>query len=68
MDPEIKKILEEQQIKIDTMYRTMEKIRKYMLWSLIGTVVFFVLPLITAVISIPFVIDKYISTLSGLGL
>jgi TRAP-type mannitol/chloroaromatic compound transport system permease small subunit len=68
MDPEIKKMLEDQQVKIDSMYQAIEKIRKYMLWSLIGSIVFFVLPLIVAVISIPFVLNKYISALSGLGL
>lgn len=68
MDLEIKKMLEDQQIKIDQMYQTIEKIRKYMFWSLVGSIIFFVLPLLAAGIIVPIVIKGYLSTLSGLGL
>ncbi|MEY4440422.1 MAG: hypothetical protein RLY49_48 [Candidatus Parcubacteria bacterium] len=68
MEPEIKQLIEAQQKKIDEMYATMEKIRKYMQWTLIATVVFFVLPLLAAVFIVPFAISSYTATLGGLGL
>ena len=68
METELKQLIEAQQKKIDEMYVTMEKIKKYMQWTLITTVVFFVLPLIAAVLVIPFAISSYTATLGGFGL
>lgn len=68
MDPQIRQLLEEQQKKIDAIYSSVEKTRKYMLWTVIGTVVVFVLPLLVAAIFLPSAISGYMSTLSGLGL
>jgi TRAP-type mannitol/chloroaromatic compound transport system permease small subunit len=64
MDELIKKI-EEQNQKIDAMYKSVERLRKYFYWTLILTIVFFVLPLIGLI----FVIPLYLNTLnvSGLG-
>lgn len=59
---ELVKKIEEQQIKIDAMYQSVEKLRKYFLWTLIITGVTFVLPLVIAVIAVPFVL----STISGI--
>ena len=68
MESEIKQLIEAQQKKIDEMYVTMEKIKKYMQWTLIASVVFFVLPLLAAILIVPFAISSYTSTLGGLGL
>ena len=58
--------LESQEKKIDAIYRSVEKTRKYFMWTLIITVAAIVLPLIGLV----FVIPAYLSTInfSNLGL
>ena len=64
MDEDIRKQLEEQRGKIDEIYTSVEKIRKYFLWTLIVTIVVIVLPLIGLVAVIP----GFISTYSSLGI
>jgi len=46
MDPEILQKLEAQDKKLDAIYQSAEKTRKYILWTAIITVVTIVLPLI----------------------
>lgn len=53
MDPELLKKLEDQEKKIDDIYKSVEKTRKYFLWTLIITVVMVVLPLIGLAVVIP---------------
>ena len=50
---EILKKIEEQDRKLDAIYRSVEKTRKYFKWSLIFTIVFLVLPLVGLVFAIP---------------
>jgi len=65
MDQEILKKFEEQDAKLDAIYRSVEKTRKYFMATLIITVVMIVLPLIGLV----FIIPTYLQTLSnGLGI
>lgn len=64
MEEELIKKIELQQLKIDATYESVEKLRKYFLWTLIMTVVTFVLPLIVAIIAIPFMVST-ISSLYG---
>lgn len=54
MDEAILKKLEEQETKIQSIYVSVEKTRKYFLWTLILSLVFFLLPLIGLVFAIPF--------------
>lgn len=61
MDEVILKKIEEQEKKIDAIYVSVEKTRKYFLWTLIASIVMFVLPLIGLVFAIPFLL----TTLSG---
>lgn len=61
MDPELVKKLEDQGQKIDAIYRSVEKTRKYFKWTLIATLVFFLLPLI----GLFFVIPQFLSIYSG---
>lgn len=53
MEQEIIKRLEEQEVKLNQIYSSMEKLKKYFLWTLIITVVTVVLPVIGLIIAIP---------------
>ena len=59
---EILKKIEEQQAKIDAIYVSVEKLRKYFLWTLIVTVATVLVPLIAVVIILP----SLLSTMSSL--
>lgn len=58
---ELLKKLEEQQVKIDAMYVSVEKLRKYFLWTLIITAVTIVLPLV----ALMFILPSVMSTLTS---
>jgi len=58
---EILKKLEELEHKIDTVYKSAEKTRKYFMWTLILSIVFLVLPFIALL----FVIPQFLSTIGG---
>ena len=58
MDPELLKKLEEQDKKLDAIFKSTEKTRKYILWALILSVLLIILPLI----GLAFVIPKFLST------
>jgi TRAP-type mannitol/chloroaromatic compound transport system permease small subunit len=66
MEQDILTRLEILEKKIDMMYVTVDKLRRYFLVSTILTVVFFVLPLIIAVIAIPFMINTVTDMYGGL--
>jgi len=53
MDPETKEKLETLEKRIEAIYVSVEKTRKYFLWTLIITIVMIVLPLIGLAIVIP---------------
>jgi len=61
MEEEILKKLELQEKKIDEMYLSIEKMRKYFLWTFIITIALVILPLIGLI----FVIPQFLSTLEG---
>lgn len=58
---EIIKKLQEQDQKLDAIFRSVEKTRRYFLFTLILSVVLFVLPLI----GLLFVIPQFLSTVGG---
>jgi len=64
MDEEIRKQLSEQAVKIEAIYRSVEKIRKYFLWTLIVSIVVIVLPLVGLLFAVP----HFLSTYNSLGL
>ena len=66
MDEDIKNRLGEIERKLDTLFSSVEKTRKYFLWTLIITAIVIILPLIALV----FVIPQFLNTLdiSNLGL
>ena len=68
MDEELKKKIEEQGIKIDAIYKSVEKTRKYFLWTGIITLALFVLPLIGLMFVLPSFMKDYVGGLQGLGL
>jgi len=61
MDLETKKILDDQSKKIDAIYTSVEKTRKYFLWTLIITLVVVILPLI----GIAFILPTFVGVITG---
>lgn len=56
MEQEILNKLSEQEKKIDAIYISVEKTRKYFLWTLIITVVMIILPIIALALLIPWML------------
>ncbi len=59
METEILKKLQEQEIKIEQIYVSVEKTRKYFQWTMIITVALFVLPLIGLLFAVPAFLSSY---------
>lgn len=66
MDEEISKKIEEQGVKIDAIYKSVEKTRKYFLLIIWISVITFVLPMIAMAFVLPNFIHTYIGSLEGL--
>ena len=65
MDPALQAKLEALEKKVDDTYASVEKIRKYLMWTAIITIAVIVLPMIGLVFVIPQFISTYTS-MSGL--
>lgn len=65
---QLTQILQEQQKKIDAIYTSVEKTRSYLWWTMIGTIAFFVLPLIGLLFIVPSFISTYSETITDLNL
>ncbi len=65
MEEETKKRFDAQDELLVKIYKSVEKTRKYFLWTLIISLVVFVLPLIGMLFVIPKFLSVYTSTLSG---
>ncbi len=63
MEQDILQKLDAQEKKIDEVYRSVERMRKYFLWTLVVTVAVIVLPLIGLVFAIP----QFLSLYNSLG-
>ena len=63
MEPEILKKLEEQEQKIDAIFKSVERTRKYFLWTLIVSVVVIVLPLVGMLFILPTLLNNISSSL-----
>ena len=63
---EILEILKENQELMKQTYKSVEKTRKYFLYTAIATVLMFILPLIGLIIIIPMFLDSYLGSLEGL--
>lgn len=66
MDEEILQKIEQQQNKIDATYESVEKLRKYFLWTLIITGVTVVLPLVIFLFALPMIMSSISSIYSGI--
>ncbi len=66
MEEELKKRLDEQGKRIEEIYRSVEKMRKYFLWTLIISVLVVVLPLIGLAFVLPNFLSIYSSGSLGL--
>ena len=66
MEEEILQKLQEQEQKIDKIYKSVESTRKYFMWMNILTIIFFVLPLIIAIFMWPLILKTV--SYSNLGL
>lgn len=64
MDSENKKLNQEE--KIDEIYKSVEKTRKYILTMFWVTVVAFILPLVALAFVIPYFLSTYMGSLEGL--
>ena len=68
MEQSIKEQLELQAQKIDAIYESVEKTRKYFQIILWATVIMFVLPMVGLMFVIPSFIETYTTSISGLQL
>ena len=59
MDQDVEKRFAEQGEKMDEIYRSVERMGKYFLWTLIVTVVMIVFPLVGLLIVIPQFLNQY---------
>jgi hypothetical protein len=64
MEEELIKRINDNTARLDAIYKSVEKTRKYFLWTMIGTIVAFVLPLIGLMFAIPAFLDSYSSMLN----
>ncbi len=65
MEEEIKRRLDVQGELLEKIYISTEKTRKYFLWTLIVSLIVFILPLIGLVFVLPSFLSMYTSTLGG---
>ncbi len=63
---ELKKKIEEQGVKIDAIYKSVEKTRKYFLMIIWITVIAVVVPIIGLLFAIPAFMNNYLGALGGL--
>ncbi len=68
MEQEIQKKLDEQAAKLEAIYISVEKTRKYFLTIIWVTVLAIVLPIIGLAFAIPAFLHNYVGSLSGLGM
>lgn len=68
MDPELNKRIEILESKVDAIYQSVEKTRKYFLIITWVTILAIVLPMIGLVFAVPAFMTNYVGGLSGLGL
>lgn len=67
-DDALARKIAEMEGKIDAIYATTEKIRKYFLWTLVITLALVVLPALGLMLAVPSFISTYNQTLQGLDL
>jgi len=68
MDKELNKKIEEQGLKIDAIYKSVEKTRKYFLMIIWITILGIVLPMIGLAFVLPSFMSNYIDTIGNAGI
>jgi uncharacterized protein YqhQ len=68
METDVQKQIEELNRKMDEVYASVEKTRKYLLWTGIITLAIIVLPLIGLMFVVPSFLSSYTSTIQTLGI
>lgn len=66
MEQELYKKIEDLEVKINEIYQTLQSAKKIFKWSLIITVLLFVLPLIVLMFILPSMINSITSAYTGL--
>lgn len=66
MEEEILKRIKSQEEKIDQIYKSVEKTRKYFLWTLLVTIFMFILPILGIILIIPWFIKAMSSAYGGI--
>lgn len=66
MEQEILEKLNKQDEKLDAIYKSVEKMRKYFLWTLYVTIATIVLPLLAMIVLIPWMLKIMSSAYGGL--
>jgi len=66
MEQEILEKLNKQDEKLDAIYKSIEKMRKYFLWTLYVTIATIVLPLLAMIVLIPWMLKIMSSAYGGL--
>ena len=68
MQEDAQKKLSELEAKIDAIYISVEKTRKYFLWTMFITVALLVLPMIGLLFAIPAFLTNYVGALSEISM
>jgi len=68
MEQNLEKRIGEVEKKIDAIYISVEKTRKYFFWTMIITLVVFILPLIGLIFVIPSFLGNYTEAINTLGI
>ncbi len=68
MDPQLQAKLQELDTKIEAIWQSVEKTRKYFQITMWASIMLFVLPLLFALFAIPAAMNSYVGALSGTGL
>jgi hypothetical protein len=68
MDQEMQNKMAGLEKKIDQIYMSVEKTRKYFFWTMVVTVVVVVLPLIGLIFAIPSFLNTYTNEIQTLGI
>lgn len=66
MEQELLHQFEEQSKKLEEIYVSVEKTRKYFFWTLVAQLAFFLVPLILLLFAIPFLLTSLGNSYSGL--
>lgn len=67
MEPQLEARLATLEQKIDAVYVSTEKTRKYFMWTMITSVVLFVLPLIGVALIIPSFLSSYVGSIDSIN-